>query len=106
MGPINTSSLFNPGSLIQRGELPTAAKLNPAEQSQPSFKKFLLDSLGQVNAMQQDADHAVEQLFTGGEVNTAEVLTAVQKADMSFKMMMQVRNKLVAAYQEIKDIRI
>jgi len=36
----------------------------------------------------------------------AEVLTSVQKADLSFRMMMQIRNKLVQAYQEIKEIRI
>lgn len=75
-------------------------------QETPSFKEFLLDSINHVNAMQNDADKAVEQLATGGDVNAAEVLTAVQKADLSFRMMMQIRNKLVQAYQEIKDIRI
>ena len=78
---------------------------NEAEQT-PSFKEFLLDSIDHVNAMQNDADRAVEQLATGGDVNAAEVLTAVQKADLSFRMMMQIRNKLVQAYQEIKEIRI
>ena len=72
----------------------------------PEFKNILLQSLDQVNSMQQDADRAVEQLFTGGDVNMAEVLTAVQKADMSFRLLLQMRNKLVQAYQEIKDIRI
>jgi flagellar hook-basal body complex protein FliE len=56
--------------------------------------------------MQQEANQAVENLFTGGESNPAEVLTAVQKADLAFRMMMQVRNKLVQAYQEVKEIRI
>lgn len=77
-----------------------------AQEAGPSFKEFLLDSLDQVNSMQTDADHAVEQLATGEDVNAAEVLTAVQKADLSFRMMMQIRNKLVQAYQEIKEIRI
>jgi flagellar hook-basal body complex protein FliE len=72
----------------------------------PSFKDFMLQAIDQVNAMQLDADHSVEQLLTGGEVNPAEVLTAVQKADLSFRMMLQVRNKLVQAFQEIKEIRI
>lgn len=72
----------------------------------PSFKDFLLEALDHVNSMQQNADAAVEQLMTGGEVNPAEVLTAVQKADLSFRMMMQIRNKLVQAYQEVKEIRI
>jgi flagellar hook-basal body complex protein FliE len=78
----------------------------PQQTTGPSFKEYLLDALDQVNSMQHDANHAVEQLATGEDVNAAEVLTAVQKADLSFRMMMQIRNKLVQAYQEIKEIRI
>jgi flagellar hook-basal body complex protein FliE len=80
--------------------------MQPAHGNQPSFKNLLLEAIDQVNAMQQGADRAVEQLMTGGDVSPAEVLTAVQKADLSFRMMLQIRNKLVQAYQEIKDIRI
>lgn len=72
----------------------------------PSFKDFMLQAIDQVNAVQLDADHSVEQLLTGGDVNPAEVLTAVQKADLSFRMMLQVRNKLMQAFQEIKELRI
>ena len=78
-----------------------------AEQSSSgSFKHFLLDSIGQVNSMQQDANRAVEQLAIGGDVSPAEVFTAVQKADLAFRMMMQVRNKLVQAYQDVQNIRV
>ena len=71
-----------------------------------SFKDVLLDSIGQVNSMQQDANKAMEVFSTGGDVSPAEVLTAVQKADLAFRMMMQIRNKLVAAYQEVQNIRV
>ena len=71
-----------------------------------SFKNFLLDSIHDVNAMQQDADKAVETLLTGGDADPAEVLTAVQKADLTFRLMMQTRNKMMQAFQEIRDIRI
>ncbi|MEN0111559.1 MAG: flagellar hook-basal body complex protein FliE [Planctomycetota bacterium] len=71
-----------------------------------SFKNLLVDSLQHVNGMQQQADQAVEALFTGGDVNTAEVLTAVQKADMAFRLTMQVRNKLMDVYREIQEVRI
>ncbi|MBN1853570.1 MAG: flagellar hook-basal body complex protein FliE [Pirellulales bacterium] len=71
-----------------------------------SFKDMLLDSISRVNEMQVDADKAVESLFTGGDINPSEVLTAVQKADLTFRLMMQVRNKLMQAYQEIRDIQI
>ncbi len=83
-----------------------AAPLAPGAAGGSSFKNMLVDSLKQVNSMQQEANQAVENLMTGGDVNPAEVLTAVQKADLAFRMMMQVRNKLVAAYQEVKDIKI
>ena len=71
-----------------------------------SFKDFLLQSIQKVNSMQQQADNAVESIFTGGDATAADVLTAVQKADLAFRMMMQVRNKLVQVYQEVRDIRI
>jgi len=70
------------------------------------FKNILLEALNQVNDMQGQANEAVQQLVTGGDVNPAEVLTTLQKADMSFKLMLQIRNKLVQAYQEINNIRI
>ena len=72
----------------------------------PSFKDILVDSIEQVNSMQLEADQAVETMFSGGEINPAEVLTAVQKADLAFRLTMQMRNKLMEVYQEIKDIRI
>ena len=71
-----------------------------------SFKDMLADSIQQVNTMQLEADQAVETMFTGGQINPAEVLTAVQKADLAFRLTMQMRNKLMEVYQEIKDIRI
>jgi len=80
--------------------------LGAPETGGKAFKDYLLDSIQQVNTMQQSADQAVEKLMTGGDVSPAEVLTAVQKADLAFRMMMQVRNKLVAAYDEVKNIRV
>jgi flagellar hook-basal body complex protein FliE len=83
----------------------------PATVSKPSgdagsFKDFLLDSIRDVNSMQQQADQAVETMMTGGEADPAEVLTAVQKADLAFRLMMQMRNKLMQVYQEVRDIRV
>jgi len=79
---------------------------NTGQDGGPSFKDLLFNSVKQVNSMQLEADQAVQQMFTGGEVNPAEVLTAVQKADLAFRLTMQMRNKLMDVYQEIRDIRI
>ena len=58
---------------------------NVAAGGQP-FKNILLEALNQVNTMQSQANEAVQQLVTGGDVNPAEVLTTLQKADISFRM--------------------
>jgi flagellar hook-basal body complex protein FliE len=99
MNPIqNISQAFSP--------LPSIAGGKNGAESASAFKDYLLDSIQQVNQMQQQADSAVEKIVTGGEISPAEVLTAVQKADIAFKLMIQVRNKLVDAYNEVQAIRV
>jgi flagellar hook-basal body complex protein FliE len=99
MNPINPLSIptTTPGSALGAPD---------AAGASPSFKDFLLSSIQEVNSMQQAADQAVETLITGEDINPAEVLTAVQKADIAFRMMMQIRNKIVQAYQEVQSIRV
>ena len=86
--------------------LPTSPGMNRPTSETGSFKDFLMKSIDDVNSMQQQADQAVETLMTGGDADPAAVLTAVQKADLAFRMMMQMRNKVMQVYQEVKDIRI
>ena len=88
---------------LSPGLLQTGAN---AASDASSFKNMLVDAIKEVNTMQQDADKMVEAWATGQDVNTAEVLTAVQKADLTFRMMMQVRNKMVQAFDELRNIRI
>ncbi len=100
--------MINP---VQSFPTPSILPGSPAGQAAaapagPSFKDFLLKSIQEVNSMQADADQAVEKLATGGDVTPAEVLTAVQKADIAFHMMIQVRNKLVDAFQEVQNLKI
>lgn len=98
-------STINNISVGQSLTLPTAPKFD-GQPGGVAFKDMLVDSIQQVNTMQLQADQAVETMFSGGEINPAEVLTAVQKADLAFRLTMQMRNKLMEVYQEIKDIRI
>ncbi len=99
MNPVNHVS--NPITLPGQ-----ALGATDAPQGGSSFKDLLLDSIRQVNSMQQAADRAVEALAGGEQISTAEVLTAVQKADIAFRLMMQIRNKIVQAYQEVQNIRV
>jgi flagellar hook-basal body complex protein FliE len=104
--PTQLPTAQTPGALTLDRLAPDQLSTDQLSPNQPSFQEFLLEALDHVNDMQLQADRAVEQLMTGGDANPAEVLTAVQKADLSFRMMLQIRNKLVQAYQEVKDIRI
>ncbi len=70
------------------------------------FKTILLDSLEEVNRLQTEADQGVQRWLTGETDNLAEVLTAVNKADIAFDLLMEVRNKLTDAYREIQQMRI
>ncbi len=70
------------------------------------FKQLLMDSLEEVNKLQQEAQNATEKLATGQTDNVAEVFSAVKKADIAFSLMMQIRNQLVNAYTEIRNMRI
>jgi flagellar hook-basal body complex protein FliE len=86
--------------------LPQQVTGKAAAKADTSFQDYLVNSMQEVNSMQQQADQAVGRLAAGEDVTPAEVLTAVQKADIAFRMMMQIRNKVVQAYQEVQNIRV
>jgi flagellar hook-basal body complex protein FliE len=69
------------------------------------FADTLRDAMGEMGNLQAAAETKVAGVIegTGGDVHTA--LIAVEKADLSFQLMMQVRNKIVSAYQEISRMQ-
>ncbi len=77
-----------------------------AAQASESFKQVLMKNIEQVNRLQQDAEMAIEDLAAGKRDDVAGVMIAKQKADLAFQMLLQVRNKLVAAYEEVKQMRV
>lgn len=72
----------------------------------PSFKDVLMENIQQVNRLQRDAEMAIEDIHAGRRNDVEQVLIAKQKADLAFQTLLQVRNKLVAAYEEIKQMRV
>ncbi|HYR96551.1 MAG TPA: flagellar hook-basal body complex protein FliE [Candidatus Binatus sp.] len=77
-----------------------------APEGKASFGAVLKDSLAQVNSLQHEADAAIQSLATGGTATLHDTMLAVQKAELSFKLMMQVRNKIVEAYQEVLRMQV
>jgi flagellar hook-basal body complex protein FliE len=71
----------------------------------PSFGSFMTSAVAQVNGAQQQATQAVDQFLHGtGELHT--VALVAQKAEMAFDLAVQVRNKVISAYQEIMKIQL
>lgn len=72
----------------------------------PGFKEALIDSLKETNDLQNQAQKAMEGLASGKSNNLHETMIAIQKAEVSFKMLTQVRNKIMNAYQEIMRMQV
>lgn len=74
--------------------------------SEKGFSEILQKSIAEVNALQKEADQSVQDLAmgTGGDLHATMI--ALEKAELSFKLMMQVRNKIVAAYEEIMRMQV
>ncbi|KYG68497.1 flagellar hook-basal body complex protein FliE [Bdellovibrio bacteriovorus] len=71
-----------------------------------SFADTLKDAVSSVNEMQKSSDKAMQNLATGKTDNVAEVMIAAEKADIALKVMVQVRNKIIDAYQEVMKMQV
>lgn len=79
-------------------------------QSSESFVDKVSDSFSkmfdEVNAMQMQADQKIGEFATSKEKDLHGTMIAMQKADVSLRLLMQVRSKLTTAYQEIMRTQI
>ena len=71
-----------------------------------SFKGVMDDVLGEVDQLQKEKDTAVKNLATGKDADIHNTMIAIQKAHISFKFMIQVRNKIVSAYEEVMRMNV
>ena len=98
---------------VDKLSTPAFAPLTPpaaANDSTPvkgkDFKTYLIDSLNKVSQLQDEADAGVQKLATGQTDNIAEVFSATRKAGVAFDLLMEIRNKLMDAYTELKQMRV
>jgi flagellar hook-basal body complex protein FliE len=89
-------------SALAAGQAPSSG---PAEG--PDFAALLKASLDQVNGTQQDTANLAKAFEQGDpNANLQEVMVSLQKANISFQTMVQVRNKLVSAYHEVMSMQV
>jgi flagellar hook-basal body complex protein FliE len=80
-------------------------KANPSVSGE-SFADTLKKAVNTVDALQKDADVKMQELATGKSNNIHETMIAAEKADIALKLMVQVRNKIIDAYQEIMRMQV
>lgn len=87
-----------------RGATPQTASAPAAEGG--DFTQSLRQQLERVNRVQTDAERQVESLLTGESQDITGVFTAARKAQVAFSLLMEIRNKLVDAYVELRQMRV
>ena len=86
---------------------PSASERKVNEQSDvQSFGGMLKGALAQVDQLHKEADHAIQELAAGEEKDIHKTMIALEKAEISFQLMMQVRNKIIRAYEEIMRMQV
>lgn len=88
--------------LTEYSGIPQSRTLGP----EGAFKGVLEETLGEVDRLQKEKDIAVRNLATGRHADIHNTMIAIQKAHISFKFLIQVRNKIVSAYEEVMRMNV
>lgn len=90
--------VMNPANLNQE-------QVSQITHNQPQFVDTLRQTLQQAQQIQSEADQKVTSLVTGQGGDIQSAMIAVEKANLSFQMVIEVRNKIVQAYQDVYNMQ-
>jgi flagellar hook-basal body complex protein FliE len=99
-----SSPISGLGAIGNISALPNLSPVAPADAG-GGFSGVLSNALLQVNQLSGGAEQQIGSLLKGGSADMSTVMIAVEKADVAFQLMMQVRNKIVSAYQDIEKMQ-
>ena len=103
-------TISNANRFLETGSLDNkSVKLDSVMNSKeagPSFADTLKEAVNSVNQLSLDADSKAQALATGKTDDIAGVMIATEKADIALRAMVQVRNKIIDAYQEIMKMQV
>lgn len=91
-------------SILQQQAPPESPEKRRGEEV--SFQDTLQNFIKDVNSLQQTADESTQKLLSGKLENLHEVMLAMEEANTSFQLMMEMRNKILEAYREVMRIQI
>lgn len=87
-------------------DIPSPGGAKESGATGKSFGDFLTESLQKVNELQKESEAAVKSIADGGQgTSLQDAMIAVEKADVAFKLMMEVRQKILDAYKEITTMQ-
>ena len=94
--------------LLNQNPVPALAKpsIKPVSNGAESFGQILYQSINKVNDLQLQADQQIEALSKGEQKDIHGTMISMEKASLSFELMMQIRNKVIEAYDEIRRMPI
>lgn len=98
---MNTISPLSPSLPLQKPQ-----STNPVEQSSANFEELVTTMISDVNQAQRLGGDAIMELQSGKAEHLHEVMLAVEKADISMRMLVQIRNRALSAYEEIMRMQI
>ncbi len=100
------SNINSIGPIKDAGAPQKGAEPKPAGKKYPTFKQTLSNYMKEVNEMQNKADISIEKMAAGEITDVHQVMNSVQEANLAFNMMMEIRNKVMEAYQEVMRMRV
>jgi flagellar hook-basal body complex protein FliE len=98
---VNSIANITPLTLPQLTNTPASPTGQPGE-----FQKVLLGAINQVESLNSNASDSVQKFLRGDNEELHTTILATQKAEMAFQLGIQVRNKVVDAYQEIMKMQM
>lgn len=104
--PIQLPVSLTQGPILPIEPISVDVAQNAAEVSPSSFKDLLKKAVGDLNTSQIGANDAIQNLATGGEDNLHDVIISMEKANMTLQYAIQIRNKVLEAYQSIIQMQI
>jgi len=98
-------SISNAIAGMTDGDWPSTGGVASAKGGAAPFAGLLKSAIGGVQGLENQAAGKVEGLMTGQGVDVHQAMIATEKADLSFEMALAVRNKAVAAYQQVMQMQ-
>jgi flagellar hook-basal body complex protein FliE len=104
--PILPASIVIPSVVAPAAAAASAATAAGAISGPSPFANVLQQAIQQVEVFQKNADTSINNFLSGEGEEIHKVALAAQQADLSFQLFMQVRNKVVAAYQQVMQMQV